>query len=244
MKGHPFIFRALWVGAACTGVCGQGASTANAQLVITADSNVGAPEVRVLVINAAPVDEKTLSGALNRVALVFRDARIRLTWLKCPGPTIQPADSAGSPADESSVLVLRVMGHPASQSVSPNALGFAVTHQGDSTYASVFRDRVLAMVGRGGPCSEAELLGHAMAHELGHLLLGSSAHSRYGLMAGRWSATDLNRASVGDLLFSPAEAALMRAEAVRRWDKGRLAPLANPNGKEVSDGCLGVTAKR
>lgn len=237
MNGHAFIIGALWVGAACTGVCGQVASTANTHPAATVDINAGAPEVRVWVINAARVDEATLSGAVRRVALIFRNARIRLTWVKS-------SESAGRFADESSVLVLRIVGYPASQSVSPNALGFAVTHRGDSTCASLFRDRVLAMVGRGGPCSEADLLGHAMAHELGHLLLGSSAHSRYGLMAGRWSATDLNRASVGDLLFSPAEAALMRAEAVRRWDKSRRAPLANPKSKEVCHRCSGVTAKR
>ncbi len=212
MNGHALISGALWVGAACTGVCGEG----------------GSPDVRVWVINAARVDEMTLSGALQRVALIFRQAGIRLTWLKCRGATIQPGDSAGCLVDPSHVLVLRIVGNPASESVSPNALGFAVAHHGDSTYASVFRDRVLATAGRGGPCSEAELLGHAMAHELGHLLRGSSAHSRYGLMAGRWRATDLDRASVGGLLFSPAEAAIMRAEAVRRWDKSRVAPVGNP----------------
>jgi len=126
------------------------------------------------------------------------------------------------------------VGYPASESVSPNALGFAVAHRGDSKYASVFRGRVLAMVGRGGPCSEAELLGHAMARELGHLLLGTSAHSRYGLMAARWRATDLDRAAVGGLLFSPAEAAIMRAEAVRRWDKSRVAPLTNLSERKFS----------
>ena len=69
----------------------------------------------------------------------------------------------------------------------------------------MFRDRVLALTARGGQCSEAVLLGHAIAHELGHLLLGTSAHARYRLMAGRWRNTDLDRASVGLLLFSPAK---------------------------------------
>ena len=228
MNGHALVFGTLWIGAASIGVCRQGAS-ASAQAIATGGSHIsGSPEVRVWVINAARVDETTLSGTLSRVALIFRDVGIRLTWLKCPGATVQSADSTGCPTDESSVLILRIVSHPANESVSPNALGFAVAHQGDSTYASVFRDRVLAMVARGGPCSEAELLGHAMAHELGHLLLGTSTHSRYGLMAGRWRANELDRASVGDLLFSLAEAAIMRAEAVRRWGKSRLAPVANP----------------
>jgi hypothetical protein len=227
MNSHALVFGTLWIGAAAMGICRQGASAASA--IATVDRHISEPlKVRVWVINAARVDETTLSGALSRVAQIFRDAGIRLTWLKCPGATVQSANSAGCLADESSVLVLRIVNHPASESVSPNALGFAVAHQGDSTYASVFRDRVLAMVGRGGPCSEAELLGHAMAHELGHLLLGTSAHSRYGLMAGRWRATDLDRASLGDLRFSPAEAAIMRAEAARRWYKNRETTVANP----------------
>jgi hypothetical protein len=225
MNGHAFMIGALWVGATCTGVCGKGASTSTAQSMA---SHAGEqPDARVWVINAARVDESTLTGALKRVALIFRDAGIRLTWLNCPGTAIPSAACAGGFGDEPDVLVLRIVGYPAGESVSPNALGFAVAHRGDSKYASVFRGRVLAMVGRGGPCSEAELLGHAMAHELGHLLLGTSAHSRYGLMAARWRATDLDRAAVGGLLFSPAVAAIMRAEAVRRWDKSRVAPLTN-----------------
>jgi hypothetical protein len=112
-------------------------------------------------------------------------------------------------------LALRIIREPASGFVSRNALGFAVAVQGDSVYATVFRNPLLAM-SSGGRWSEAVLLGHAIAHELGHLLLGTSEHLRYGLMAGHWRDTDLDRASFGLLLFSPAEAARMRAEALRR----------------------------
>ena len=37
--------------------------------------------------------------------------------------------------------------------------------------ATVFRDRVLALATKSQRCAEAMLLGHAIAHELGHLLL-------------------------------------------------------------------------
>ena len=87
---------------------------------------------------------------------------------------------------------------------------------GNSTYATVFRERVLAALDPAGPCTEAALLGHAIAHELGHLLLGTSSHTPAGLMAGRWHATDLDHAASGWLQFSPAEAARMRAETIRR----------------------------
>jgi hypothetical protein len=48
----------------------------------------------------------------------------------------------------------------------------------------------------------ARVLGHVMAHELGHLLLGSNAHSRQGIMCPRWHRDELHLASKGALLFS------------------------------------------
>ena len=37
----------------------------------------------------------------------------------------------------------------------------------------------------------SRLLGLAIAHELGHVLLGSNSHSDLGLMRGRWNREDL-----------------------------------------------------
>ncbi|MFN7993405.1 MAG: hypothetical protein U0Q18_07380 [Bryobacteraceae bacterium] len=88
------------------------------------------------------------------------------------GP-IRSGDTSGGSTEESGMLVLRIVNSPEGKSVSPNALGFALNQQDDSTYATVFQARVSDMVARGGPCSKADLLGHAIAHELGHLLLGT-----------------------------------------------------------------------
>ena len=93
-------------------------------------------------------------------------------------------------------------------------------------YATVFRDRVLALA-QSGRYPEAVLLGHAIAHELGHLLLNSSTHARYGLMAARWRDTELDRAAVGLLQFSQAEASCIRAEVLRRSNQGSAALAAN-----------------
>jgi hypothetical protein len=179
------------------------------------------PGIPVWVINTAHVDEKTLSVALSRAKLIFQNAGVRLTWLQSPRGTIPSGDTSRG-LKGSDMLVLRIVTYPAGEFISPNALGFAVAHQDDSTYATVFGARVLDMVARGGPCSEAELLGHAIAHELGHLLLNSPAHSRHGLMAATWRAAELDRASSGNLLFSAGEAAVIRASAVRRGIQIRM----------------------
>jgi hypothetical protein len=110
---------------------------------------------------------------------------------------------------------------------TPDSLGFAVVAGEGSKYASVFRDRILAAT-HGGRYSAGMLMGHAIAHELGHLLLGSSAHTRYGLMAGRWRTNELDRAEVGLLQFSAAEAARLRSESLRRTTD-KLVPAVNPH---------------
>lgn len=161
------------------------------------------------------MDENTLSGALDRAELIFRDAGIRLIWLGCqPGsPRMVACPESGS--DGAGTLIVRIIPRAVTGFVSRSALGVAFPTQRDTVYATVFRDRLLA-IAFDGRYSEAVLLGLTIAHELGHLLLGTPTHSRYGVMAGRWRDYDLDRAAVGMLLFSRGEAAQMRAQALHR----------------------------
>jgi hypothetical protein len=202
------------------------ASTVSAQLTDGCNGDADeqhTPGIRVWVFNAARVDEPTLSVALDRAGLIFRDAGIRLSWLRCSTGSKSSVNSARCRSDDAAVLILRIVPRSPNEFVSRNALGFAVTIHGNSTYATVFRDRVLALA-QSGRYSEALLLGHAIAHEVGHLLLNTSAHARSGLMAARWRDTELDRAAFGLLLFSPAEASCMRAEVLRRSNQGSVAP--------------------
>ena len=52
--------------------------------------------------------------------------------------------------------------------------------------------------------------GHAMAHEIGHLLKGSNSHSPQGLMSKHWYANELQAAAMGSLNFTAEDASLMR----------------------------------
>jgi hypothetical protein len=49
----------------------------------------------------------------------------------------------------------------------------------------------------------------AMAHEIGHLLLGTSAHASTGLMRAIWSRDELHRHDPADWQFSSVESATM-----------------------------------
>jgi hypothetical protein len=58
-----------------------------------------------------------------------------------------------------------------------------------------------------------QILGAAVAHEIGHLYLGTNdqAHSRTGVMCGFWSEREVEQASIGELSFSREQGARIRA---------------------------------
>jgi hypothetical protein len=161
------------------------------------------------------VPEETLSVALDTTHRIFLNAGVRLISLGEPRSSRQQADYRDARSAPANALVLRIISKPMSGLASPDALGYAVVASEDSKYASVFRDHVLAAT-RTGRYSEGTLMGYAIAHELGHLLLGTSGHTRYGLMAGHWRNSELDRTEAGLLQFSPAESARLRKESLRR----------------------------
>jgi len=83
----------------------------------------------------------------------------------------------------------------------PGALGYALPDAEIGVNATVFYDRIERFSESGAMPGEIDLpslLGYAMAHEIGHVLLGTTGHSPDGIMKARWSQADFQ---VGGLRF-------------------------------------------
>jgi hypothetical protein len=63
------------------------------------------------------------------------------------------------------------------------------------------------------------ILGHAIAHEIGHILLNLDIHSANGIMRGSWNTEDLLDAASGRLVFSKQQSEVIRAEVARRMSQ-------------------------
>jgi hypothetical protein len=89
--------------------------------------------------------------------------------------------------------------------------------------AAVYYD-YLPRVPRGaaGTSDIATILGCVIAHELGHLLLGTHGHSITGIMKASWDSEQTRRALMSQLSFLPEEGALLRA-ALREGTQPREA---------------------
>jgi hypothetical protein len=91
--------------------------------------------------------------------------------------------------------------------------------EGTGCYSDVFYDRAVSL-NADWHVSLTDILGNVMAHELGHLLLGSNSHTATGIMRARWQTEELRRAGEGSLLFNAEQAERMRGKlraATSQW---------------------------
>jgi hypothetical protein len=66
------------------------------------------------------------------------------------------------------------------------------------------------------------ILGSAIVHEIGHLLLGPNNHSADGIMCAKWERKQVEQARWGSLLFTSEQSKVLRAEVQRRTSTAGL----------------------
>lgn len=92
---------------------------------------------------------------------------------------------------------------------------FLDARSGAGVLATIYFDRVTWTASQTG-ADRRVLLGRAIAHELGHLLLATTRHGDKGLMRGVWSRNELRNSRSGDWTFGPEEIAAIRARGAVR----------------------------
>jgi hypothetical protein len=84
-----------------------------------------------------------------------------------------------------------------------------LSSDGSGRYADIFYRRALQLHKDWGG-SLGDTLGAVIAHEIGHLLLGSNSHAPFGIMRAHWQGEELRMLARGALLFTPEQAARMQ----------------------------------
>jgi hypothetical protein len=155
--------------------------------------------LKVLIMDEVGVPAETLRHAREEVNRIFERFQIGLVWVEDTMP-------------QGRFLVVKIVSKaPSQKSQNPNMLGVAAgSQEGLPTHAWLFYDRILNQH-RALHLDASLLLGHVMAHEMGHLLLPYGAHTAAGLMKGGWDTTQARLAAMGSLRFDTAQAAIIRA---------------------------------
>jgi hypothetical protein len=158
------------------------------------------PTDAIVYLKGGDVPPSTSQLATSQATFVFKRIGLRLIWRAGEPPTKDLA--TGLP-------VIRVaFTNRTPRNEHPGALAYATPFAGDSSLITVMYDRLkFAAVGRSG--LEAALLAHVLAHEIGHILLRTDAHTDTGIMKARWFAEDFDAMLRKPLAFMPADVEIM-----------------------------------
>ena len=164
--------------------------------------------IRVRLYDYSQAPAAGLTQAKASAEAILSAAGVEVAWLD----SVCRESDCGE-ARESADLSVRILTPEmaARAEQSKGCLGYAILPAGSpAKSASVFLHRVAALEER-GRASRWTILGTTIAHEIGHLLMGSSAHSAQGVMRASWGGEDLLAMARGVLVFRGDEAARLTA---------------------------------
>lgn len=159
----------------------------------------------VRVSDQAAVPPAVLRWATHEASRCFRSAKIQIAWerISVESPQDQGLNRTSAvfgEQDDRPYLFIRLVRQTSTSALPSGSLGFALPFARTGAHVVILYDRVEALARRTSIPADT-ILGDAMAHEIGHVLLGSSPHATAGLMQANWDAGALRLASQGLLAF-------------------------------------------
>jgi len=167
------------------------------------------PQVKIAIRNDARIPESVLAQASQEASRIFRQAGVDTIWTLCHSSNAGTSNPPNclSPSDPTH-LSLRIV--PWSSQIGDSTFGVAfLSEEGVGAYSDVFYP-LAEKLHSDCDASLSRVLGHVMAHEIGHLLLGLHSHSALGIMQPHWKGEALRRIGMGTLLFTAEQARSMR----------------------------------
>lgn len=181
-----------------------------------------APRIAIRIYDIAVAGAPIRTEAMRTASAIVHEAGVTVVWMDC---SAGGADHPCRTVPGTRELVVRIM--PVAEtrasrsrdalsirgsSGSERQLGFAAV--GDDARAGILATvyyQSIQSVARGSGIATSRLLGRAIAHEVGHLLLPAGGHSPSGLMRAPWAYQELTEDRREDWVFSPQDSRLLRA---------------------------------
>jgi hypothetical protein len=168
----------------------------------------------VRTYNVFGVSSGDVIAARGAVRAILRDAEINVVWRDCA--SVDPFGASAASCDQrvaADELVVRIV--PSGPQAYADSLGYSIVDaQRPGCLVTIFGDRIVQMAAR-ARVDAGPLLGRAIAHEIGHLLLGT-AHAPVGLMRAHWYDDELRRDLKSDWTLSGREEQRMRLALLNR----------------------------
>ena len=156
-------------------------------------------KLTIRVYNYARTDAASLTSSEKVADAILEKAGIEAVWVNCP---LSQKEAQAYPSCDSDMgaadLVLRILPrHMAAKlRLTDDPLGFAQTcsETEPACELNVLYHQIEELGTHGYRADR--IMGHAIAHEIAHVLIGP-AHSEEGIMRAEWTSTDFQRISWG-----------------------------------------------
>jgi hypothetical protein len=165
------------------------------------------------------------AAAREHASAIVQEAGVNIVWTDCwvgHGPNADEPARCQDPVGGD--VVLRLQKTNSTDKSRFVSMGFSLVGTPGAVpfLATVYVDRTES-VARSAGVDARRVLGLAIAHEIGHVLLNNNSHGETGLMRADWSQHELRRRDAAAWTFPASEAAQVRSAAIARLHDGELA---------------------
>jgi len=169
----------------------------------------------VRIYDFSTLDSPVRARAIEEARAILTDVGVNTSWHDCAHN-----ETCAPEAGDLVVRIVREIG-PASAEWR-QALGYSVIDpaRGAGTLATIYINRVENSSRHAG-AELSLLLGRAIAHEVGHLVLHTNEHGLQGLMRPVWTEQEMARNAHDDWVFATSERRQIRA-ALQRASRSAL----------------------
>jgi hypothetical protein len=186
-------------------------------------------EITIHVDDYAGIDPGLLAETEAIAARILQEAGLRTQWSNCRFSTTERtcAATGGGVTHLYIRLLPEAMAGKLAASTKILGMSLPISRGTFPVGAYVFSERVGVFAEQNRDLVPP-LLGAAITHEVGHLLLAGNAHTVTGLMSAHWGPKERQDALMGVLTFSRRQSEQIRADVSQRMSgSNQRAPIAN-----------------
>lgn len=182
-------------------------------VVLTAAMAVQAQDrtINIYLQDSVQVPNLTMWKAKATASRIYAQLHIRLAW------------HIGTERKGDTAAIMMQIDRVAPATSTPDALAFATPQKTSGTRIHILVSRVNSIA---PPSLTGVVLGHVMAHEIGHVLEGGCRHAESGVMKARWDLADFSRMTNHVLTFSDADINAIDAGVARMFGLVNGEPVA------------------
>jgi hypothetical protein len=166
------------------------------------------PKITIRIYDFDHIEPKVIASAKEVTSEIFRRAGLQISWVDCISQGVCATDARG--AEFRVRIVPQAIGEAM---VSDGVFGFAIpcpsSQEACLCYILYWQIRAFAERNHIGA---DKVLGHVIAHEIGHMLLGPNAHAHFGIMQHHLPLRETDRT----LYFTSGQAKQLRAGLLTR----------------------------